>query len=120
MQKLNKPSSKQGGIALIIFALILVLATTTFFVSQLDGNNIKIERDKKTVAALAEAKAALLGFGAQSGAALGSARPGELPCPDINNSGVEAASCNGNVVGRLPWKTLGINDLRDGDGERLW
>ena len=120
MQKLNKPTSKQKGIALIILALILVLATTTFFVSQLDSNNIKIERDKKTVAALAEAKAALLGFGAQSGAASGSARPGELPCPDISNSGVEAASCNGNVVGRLPWKTLGINDLRDGDGERLW
>jgi hypothetical protein len=23
-------------------------------------------------------------------------------------------------IGRLPWKTLGIPDLRDGDGERLW
>src|SRR5690606_23241172 len=26
----------------------------------------------------------------------------------------------GTTLGRLPWKTLGLPDLRDGDGERLW
>lgn len=119
MQKLNKPNSKQRGIALIIFALILVLATTTFLVSQLDSNSIKIERDKQTVSALAEAKAALLGFAAQSGTASGAARPGDLPCPDTTNDGSSDA-CVGNSIGRLPWKSLGISDLRDGDGERIW
>ena len=120
MQKLNKPISKQRGIALIIFALILVLATTTFFIAQLDGYGIKIEREKKTAAALAEAKSALLGFAAKSGTASGSARPGELPCPDTNNDGASNTPCTANTIGRLPWKTLGISDLRDGDGERLW
>jgi hypothetical protein len=29
--------------------------------------------------------------------------------------------CAGDkYVGRLPWKTLGLSDLRDGSGERLW
>ena len=66
MQNPNKSINKQQGIALIILALILVLATTTFFVSQLDGNGIKIERDKKTATVLAEAKTALMGFAAQN------------------------------------------------------
>lgn len=119
MQNPNKSINKQKGIALIILALILVLATTTFFVSQLDGNGIKIERDKKTATVLAEAKTALMGFAAQSGTASGAARPGDLPCPDTTNDGISDA-CIGNSIGRLPWKSLGISDLRDGDGERLW
>lgn len=119
MQKLNQVSTKQEGVALIIFALILALAATTFLVSQLDGSGVKIERDKKTAAALAEAKMALIGFAARSGTAVGTARPGDLPCPDTNNDG-STDVCLANAIGRLPWKTLGIGDLRDGYGERLW
>ncbi len=111
---------KQKGAALIIFALILGLAATAFFISQLDGARIRIERDKKTSLALAEAKAALIGFATRSGVATGAARPGELPCPDSNNNGTANAPCVANVIGRLPWSTLGIDDLRDGYGERLW
>jgi type II secretory pathway pseudopilin PulG len=50
------------------------------------------------------------------------ARPGDLPCPDRNNDGNAEINCNtqANRLGRLPWKTLGIDDLRDGAGERLW
>jgi hypothetical protein len=43
-----------------------------------------------------------------------------LPCPDVNNDGVPDTPCNGSALGRLPWKTLGLPDLRDGSGERLW
>lgn len=126
--QLNKPIAKQKGIALIIFALILVFATITFLVSQLDGNGVKIERDKKTAAALAEAKSALIGYAAGidlpiTGPGSG-ARPGDLPCPDNHSSGTlegtSSTPCNANALGRLPWKTLGIADLRDGSGERLW
>ena len=119
MQKLNLSRKKQKGAVLIIFALVLVLAVTAFLVSQLDGSGIKIEREKKTAAALAEAKAALIGSAARSGVLTGQARPGDLPCPDINDDGSSDA-CLGDVVGRLPWRTLGSSDLRDGDGERLW
>lgn len=124
MQKLIKPSSKQRGIALIIFALILVVAATIFFVSQLDGNDIKIERDKKTAAAMAEAKSALIGYAAGISLLVAGPRPGDLPCPDNHPlgalEGTPSTPCNANALGRLPWKTLGIADLRDGSGERLW
>ncbi len=117
---MQKQIAKQKGVALIVFALLLMLVATTLFISRLDGNSIKIDRDKKTAAALAEAKAALIGFAAKSGIASGTARPGELPCPDTDNNGTADGPCTANVIGRLPWKTLGISDLRDGDGELLW
>jgi hypothetical protein len=52
--------------------------------------------------------------------------PGVLPCPDINNASayegspkISGASCAA-FIGRLPWKKLGLSDLRDGSGECLW
>jgi hypothetical protein len=40
----------------------------------------------------------------------------------MNNDGITDPPCRGvNAhIGRLPWKTLGLPDLRDGSGERLW
>jgi hypothetical protein len=67
----------------------------------------------------AEAKAALLAY------ALGNPRiPGALPCPDMDADGEAEFTTNGacpNVLGRLPWKTLGLdNPVRDAGGESLW
>ena len=117
---MKKLITRQKGAALIIFAVIFALAATAFLISRLDGESIKIERDKKTAAVLAEAKVALIGFAARSGTAIGTDRPGELPCPDTTNDGDAELGCGGNAFGRLPWRTLRIDDLRDGDGERLW
>lgn len=49
-------------------------------------------------------------------------RPGYLPCVDKVNKGEASTACSlqGDRLGRLPWKTLGTDDLRDGTGERLW
>lgn len=82
-----------------------------------------VERDKITDAALVQARDALIGYaaGQKSG---GSYRPGDLPCPDRNDNGQDDdGNCNtvvGQRIGRLPWKTLGLPDLRDSAGERLW
>jgi hypothetical protein len=53
--------------------------------------------------------------------------PGRLPCPeapgDFNtvNEGRAAGSCMPpNNVGRLPWRTLGLEKLVDAAGEPLW
>lgn len=124
MKKLKQASTKQKGGALIIFVLVLVLAFTTLLVSQLDGSGVKIERDKKTALALARAKQALIGWSISKGI-VGSDRPGELPCPDTDapgtlGYGIEEGSCAVGKVGRLPWKTLGIEELTDGYGESLW
>jgi hypothetical protein len=78
----------------------------------------QLEQDKKTSDALAQAKAALIGR-----AATDDNSPGSFPCPDSNNDGIAellAGSSCSNYVGRLPYKTLGLPDLRDSAGERLW
>ncbi|WP_232410971.1 hypothetical protein [Methylophilus sp. 5] len=80
---------------------------------------------QKTVAALAMAKQALLAYAQQplglTQCELNCPRPGDLPCPDRNNDGIAETSCSNTArLGRLPWKTLGMGDVRDGSGERLW
>jgi len=117
MKHHSNPKFNQRGASLIV--LVLVLGGLAVVFSSLDGQSIRAERDKKTHEALSEAKLALIGYAARSGLATGAARPGELPCPDANNDG-SSDVCAVNALGRLPWRTLGINDLRDGDGERLW
>ena len=116
---------KQHGAALLVMLVIVVMGSAAFLVSSLSKATLNIERDKVTATALAQAKEALIGYAVKvqiSNSNLcipNCARPGDLPCPDINNDG-SADSCNGNALGRLPWKTLGLSDLRDGSGERLW
>ena len=86
-----------------------------------------LERERKNTAALALAKQALIGR-----AAIDTSLPGSLPCPDLvthiagsnmPDDGIAdlfAGTHCPNYVGRLPWRTLGLPDLRDADGERLW
>lgn len=47
-------------------------------------------------------------------------RPGSLPCPDVDGDGSADGSHCFAYLGQLPHKTLEIDDLRDGSGERLW
>lgn len=110
-------SQLQHGMALIMLVFIIGLAFTAWMLYAMDANQIKIEHDKRTAFALSEAKAALLGYASSY------KRPGAFPCPDTNNDG--SANPNGDIscfsnIGRLPWKTLGLDDIRDGNGERLW
>ena len=102
----------------MVMLIILIIGAATLLVSALNSSSIQIERDKVTADALAKAKEALIGR-----AVTDANRPGSLPCPDSNNDG-SADLLSGNdcpsYIGRLPWKTLGISDLRDGSGERLW
>lgn len=107
----------QHGGALIILVLILVIAGTTALFSLLDGTSAKLERNKKTSAAMAEAKSALIGY-----ALLNATKPGTLLCTDSNNDGssdVSGGNCS-SYIGKLPWKQLGIQMLRDGYSECLW
>jgi hypothetical protein len=120
---MQKPTTKQKGIALIIFALILALAATAFLVSQLDGSGVKIERDKKTATALAEAKVALIGWAAKQSTLT---QLGQLPCPEdialigSATEGTAKSACTLPAIGRLPWRSLGLGDLKDGNGDQLW
>ena len=126
------PKRQSGVIAMLILFIVAVVAIS-FLVSSLKSSTSQTERDKITAAALAQAKAGLIGFAASvelSGCTSSNncPRPGELPCPDTNDDGQAESSCGKadgstgqvNRLGRLPWKTLGLPDLRDGYGERLW
>jgi type II secretory pathway pseudopilin PulG len=112
---------RQQGAALMIILMIAGVLAAFFAVRALNGANT--ERDKVTAAALAQAKEALIGFAST----YRDTRPlqlfGFLPCPDTNNDGNAEGNCglgNVSVVGRLPWRTLGLPPLRDSEGECLW
>jgi hypothetical protein len=98
--------------------IILVLGASYLFVSELNRSSSQTGRDKITAAALAQAKEALIGR-----AATDDNRPGSLPCPDTqddgSSEGILNKDCNA-YIGRLPWRTLGLPDILDGAGERLW
>lgn len=118
---------KQRGAALLLL-LIIVVVGAAFLLNALK-NNPNIERDKVTADALAKAKEGLIGYAATYRDTHPSPGPvydqvfGYLPCPDTNNDGVADTPCgttDAPVVGRLPWKTLGLPPLRDSGGECLW
>ncbi|MGO8754455.1 MAG: hypothetical protein ACLQHK_04415 [Gallionellaceae bacterium] len=120
------PFIRQHGAALIIMLLILVLGMTTLLVSSLHSAALPIERSKISDQALAQAKAALIGYAITYGDNHGGEVHGYLPCPDFdggNPEGSAEAVCgskNVSALGRFPWRTLNLPLLRDGSGECLW
>ena len=110
--------SSQRGAALLLLVITLVMGAAAVFYGMSSPTRSDIEKDRKTTLALAQAREALLSYA--SGRLLTN-RPGELPCPDTNNNGTAEGSCTlATEIGRVPWSTLGVQDLRDGTGERLW
>lgn len=107
----------QRGAALLVFMLVFFMASMSWMLSQANSSRLRNEANKTTSAALAQAKEALIGR-----AAADDNRPGSLPCPDIDDDG----KADGNfgycsaAIGRLPWRTLDLPDLRDSEGNRLW
>lgn len=125
--------TRERGAALLIGLLLLLGAATSVFLWKANSTNVAIERERITGDALYQAKLALIGYAIgnqldNSGSLANSARLGDLPCPDTNDDGVAETSCGNGLgstgqalrLGRLPWKTLGLPDIRDGSGERLW
>ena len=137
----------EAGAALLAFLLVLLVGGSYALLGDAKSlaQRAKLEESRKTTAALAEAKAALIGYAVSAkltppGSCATNAsrcpRPGDLPCPDRNNdgyaenspaTGTPPSAC-GSATGsnqarrlaRLPWRTLGLSELRDGSGEQLW
>lgn len=115
----------QTGIAIILFLTFLVLGATALLLSQFNDNRttFMLEDQAQTARALAQAKEALLSFAISYAQTHNEGQPqGYLPCPDYNGDG-SASTCGTmghSVIGRFPWKTLGLPPLRDGSGECLW
>ena len=119
----------QRGAALIVFLTVLVVGSAWFTIGALaKATASTASRDIRAGQALQAAKAALLGYAAQYAARTDHNVPGRLPCPELltsigtSSEGVAAASCSNLTaeIGRLPWKTLGVDRIVDGAGEPLW
>ncbi|HEX5363326.1 MAG TPA: hypothetical protein VFW59_03580 [Gallionella sp.] len=126
MSKTASPPGRQNGLALVAILAILVVGGTAVLIGSLSITALHNAQQEATSAALAQAKDGLIGYAISSENAGGAtARPGNFPCPDTDapgtsGYGTEQASCAAGAIGRLPWKTLGLPELRDGSGEPLW
>lgn len=134
----------QRGFVLIALVAFLVMGGLYFFISNLSPEFIQARRQQLTGEALAQARDALIGYAVryredQINDGQLDRVYGYLPLPDLGSSrnnnvdpkcndagfrleGCDAASntVNRTVIGRLPWRTLGTEPLRDGNGECLW
>jgi hypothetical protein len=122
---------KQGGVALILAVVILVMVATTIALNFFDIAALNSKQDQDASKILAEAKLALIGYSLNR---VGSGeRPGNMPRPDYfaasespaNYDGTADGGCldstksnglpmittgaNMRCLGRLPWQTIGLN-----------
>ena len=113
---------------MLVLLTLFALAAAYLLVSSLRKSNVALSlaRVDKNRAVLQQAKAALIAWAASEASQPTNGpgfQPGALPCPDVNNDGtadyIGGTSCSA-YLGRLPYATLGIDDLRDASGERLW
>ena len=115
----------QRGQALILTSLLVIVGfgALLFNSTTLVSNSIANQQSKNVEIELAKVRDALIGWSASRTPPVGGvdARPGDLPCPDINPlDGYEDGTCVAGALGRTPWKTLGIPEPKDAAGETLW
>jgi hypothetical protein len=119
----------QRGIALLGLLAVAVMVFAYVLTDRLHAASrfVGLDRDQNA-RVMAQAKRALIGYMALQAAQAGENNPGHLPCPEAPanfgttnaNEGIEASFCAAPAVGRLPWRTLGIEKLVDAAGEPLW
>ncbi len=109
---------RNQGFALMLVLLLVGVGVAATLFTFFSSTELTLESDRNTAAALAQAKQALI-----ARAVTDDNRPGSFPCPDADGDGVadllSGPDCP-SYIGRLPWRSLRIPDLRDASGERLW
>jgi len=126
--RLPKGIRPERGIALLTLLALVALGAALALLAMANPLPGELKREQVTRKALATAKEALIAYATNYGDAHPGQVPGYLPCPDLGVGGIGGegsaeASCgtaNTTVIGRLPWKTLGIEPPRDGYAECLW
>jgi len=117
-----RTAGPQRGSTAIALLVAVVIALSVLLISVNSAARAGVERQRKTALALGTAHEALIAYAVSVKPDTYAKRPGDLPCPDLDNDGDAELTCSSasQRIGRLPWKTLRLPDLRDGDGERLW
>jgi hypothetical protein len=118
------PARLQRGLALLALLMVLVVGTLSVLVANLNATALRNVQNRKTAKSLAAAKEALIAYATTRASVV---TAGYLPLPDLGpaiNLEGSAASSMGvtdySVIGRLPWRTIGISPHRDHAGECLW
>ena len=118
----------QRGMALLGLLAVAVMVFAYVLTSRLNAASQFVGIDREHNAkVLSQAKQALIGYMAQQAALAGENNPGRLPCPeapgffgDPAQEGIAAGNCTLPAVGRLPWRTLGLDRQVDAASEPLW
>jgi hypothetical protein len=122
-------ASPQQGAVLIVLMIVLTIGLSAVLLSRFNPITGGIDRDTATGLALAEAKALLLDYAVtfDSLNPANAGRVGVFPCPDQSRSalpeGEQHAPCGDrhqSAMGRLPWRTLQSEPVKDGLSECLW
>lgn len=111
---------RQRGAALLVLILLVLMTAGIEFLGIAVSSDVARSAlaEKRLTATLNRAREALI-----ARAVAHPTRPGAFPCPDSNNDGIEDALVAGecpSYIGRIPYVTLGIGDLRDDASEVLW
>jgi hypothetical protein len=133
MAILDRPANlgtgeREHGLALLTLLVALALGTALALIAIANPGPSNLRRDELTITAMAKAKEALIAYAVTYSDAHPGQVPGFLPCPDLGTSGMggeggaegSCGAANVTVIGRFPWRTLGIEPPRDGSGECLW
>ena len=128
MARRHASARAQRGAALLALLAVAVMVFGYVLASRLNAASQFVAANRDANArALAQAKRALIGLMATTAANSTEGNPGRLPCPeapgyygDPAQEGIAAPNCSLPAVGRLPWRTLGLEKLVDAAGEPLW
>lgn len=125
-----RPASRraQRGLALLALLGMIVMVFAWILTSRLNAANRYVALDREHNArVMSRAKDALVGYVAQQASLASENNPGSLPCPEAPanygvpaQEGITSGNCTLPAVGRLPWRTLGLEKLVDAAGEPLW
>jgi hypothetical protein len=122
----------QRGQALLLMLMVLAMGSTWYLVSRLNAESgaAVVLRKERNNEVLNRAKQVLIGYIAAQANKSGENRPGAFPCPEApanfndpsqtGSDGTVSYPCTLPIVGRFPWKTIGVDKLVDVTGEPLW
>lgn len=110
----------------MVMLVIMIVGSTAILLNSLNSVTSRLARDSVAADAMAQAKAALIGY-AITYADNNPNVNGFLPCPDQGQNSTQDGSANSScaaknisAIGKFPWKTLGLSPSKDGNGECLW
>jgi len=125
-----RPTAQHGFTLLLVLLLLLVGAVSMYLAARNPVAQHQARAADRSTRAMNEAVRALRAYALADGyrnpgspPAPGQVRPGSLPCPDADDDGSADLFAGNDCpadVGRLPYRTLDREPLRDASHEPLW